>query len=63
MELLVINGLKNLKLELSFLCVGVGPSHLESCELSGLLEKVFVKVSRSYEAGLERSICNILLFL
>lgn len=32
-------------------------------ELSGLLEKVLVKVSRSNEAGLEQSICNSLLFL
>ena len=29
MELLVISGLKNLKLQLLFLAVGVGPSHLE----------------------------------
>lgn len=29
MELLVTNGLKNLKLQLSFLAMGIGPSHLE----------------------------------
>lgn len=32
------------------------------CELFGL-EKALVKLSRSYEAGLEQSVCNSLLFL
>lgn len=32
-------------------------------ELFGLLEKALVKLSRSYETGLEQNVCNSLLFL
>lgn len=33
------------------------------CELFGLLEKALVKLSRSYEAGLEQNVSKSLLFL